>query len=85
MRIFFVCQIKHELFPYNILMNVGAIIKDLRIENHMTQTELALLLYTSQDTISLWERNKSLPDAKSLIKMANIFKVTTDYILGLEK
>lgn len=51
----------------------------------MTQTELALLLYTSQDTISLWERNKSLPDAKSLIKMANIFKVTTDYILGLEK
>ena len=51
----------------------------------MTQTDLALLLYTSQDTISLWERNKSLPDVKSVIKMAYIFGVTTDYILGVEK
>ena len=51
----------------------------------MTQTELASLLYTSQDTISLWETNKSLPDVKSVIKMAAIFAVTTDYILGVEK
>ena len=66
-------------------MNIGAIIKDLRLEKRMTQTDLALLLYTSQDTISLWERNKSLPDVKSVIKMAYIFGVTTDYILGVEK
>ena len=50
----------------------------------MTQNELASLLFTSQDTISLWERNKSLPDVKSVIKMAKIFQVTTDYILGVE-
>lgn len=66
-------------------MNIGEIIKGLRVENKMTQTELALLLFTSQDTVSLWERNKSLPDVKSVIKMASIFKVSTDYILGVEK
>ena len=66
-------------------MSIGEIIKNLRIENKMTQTELALLLFTSQDTISLWERNKSLPDVKSVIRLASIFKVTTDYILGVEK
>lgn len=66
-------------------MNIGEIIKNLRIENGLTQTELASLLFTSQDTISLWERNKSLPDVKSVIKMANIFNVSTDYILGVEK
>lgn len=65
-------------------MNIGDIIRSLRIENNMTQTDLASLLFTSQDTISLWERNKSLPDVKSVIKMASIFKVTTDYILGVE-
>ncbi len=65
-------------------MNIGNIIKSLRIENKMTQTELASLLFTSQDTISLWERNKSLPDIKSIIQMTKIFHVTADYILGLE-
>ena len=66
-------------------MNIGETIKSLRIEKGMTQTELASLLFTSQDTISLWERNKSLPDVKSVIKMALIFNVSTDYILGVEK
>lgn len=66
-------------------MTIGEIIKSLRIENGMTQTKLALLLFTSQDTISLWERGKSLPDVKSVIEMSKIFNVTTDYILGVEK
>lgn len=66
-------------------MNIGEIIKNLRLEKGMTQTELASLLFTSQDTISLWERNKSLPDVKSVIKMSSIFNVSTDYILGVEK
>lgn len=66
-------------------MTIGEIIKNLRIENKMTQTELASLLFTSQDTISLWERNKSLPDIKMLIKMTQIFDVSADYILGIEK
>lgn len=66
-------------------MKIGEIIKALRVEFGLTQTALAQLLYTSQDTISLWERNKSLPDVKSVIEMSKIFGVTTDYILGVEK
>ena len=65
-------------------MNIGNTIKLLRQEKGMTQTELASLLFISQDTVSLWERNKSLPDIKSLIKLSKIFQVSTDYILGLE-
>lgn len=75
----------NEFFSYNKNMNIGEIIKSLRLENKMTQTELASLLFTSQDTISLWERNKSLPDVKSVIKMTQIFGVSADYILGIEK
>ncbi len=51
----------------------------------MTQTQLAEILFLSQDTISLWECNKSLPDIISLIKLSQTFQVSTDYILGLEK
>ncbi len=50
----------------------------------MTQSQLATLLFTSQDTISLWERNKSYPDVKTVIKLTQIFNVSADYILGLE-
>ncbi len=65
-------------------MEIGDIIKSLRIEHKMTQSQLATLLFTSQDTISLWERNKSYPDVKTVIKLTQIFNVSADYILGLE-
>ena len=66
-------------------MNIGENIKSLRLERGMTQTQLAEILFLSQDTISLWECNKSLPDIISLIKLSQTFHVSTDYILGLEK
>lgn len=66
-------------------MEIGKIIKELRIENNMTQSELAKKLFLSQDTISLWELNKSLPGLPTLIELSKIFGVTTDYLLGLEK
>ena len=66
-------------------MSVGKNITQLRKEKNLTQTELAKLLFTSQDTISLWELDKSLPDVLSIIKMTKIFNVTSDYILDIEK
>lgn len=66
-------------------MKIGNIIKELRKEKNMSQTDLAKLLFLSQDTISLWERDKSLPDVNSVVEMSKIFQVTTDYILGLEE
>ena len=75
----------NENISYNICMKIGEIIKDLRKEKKLTQTQLAELLFVSQDTISLWELDKSLPDVVNVVKMAKIFNVSTDYILGLEK
>ena len=66
-------------------MNIGKNIKELRKENGLTQTQLADLLFVSQDTVSLWECGKSLPDVKALIAMTKIFGVSADYILDIEK
>ena len=66
-------------------MNIGKNIKQLRKELNISQTELANLLFISQDTVSLWECGKSYPDIVMLIKLAKIFQVTTDYLLDIEK
>jgi len=66
-------------------MNIGKNIRELRKEKGLTQTELASILCTTQDSISLWELGKSYPDIPTLIKIAEYFDVTTDYILGIEK
>lgn len=66
-------------------MNIGNTIRKLRKEKGMSQKELANLLHFSPDTISLWELNKSLPDAKNIVELCKIFNVSADYLLGLEK
>lgn len=67
------------------MLKIGKIIKELRKDSHLTQTNLAELLNTTQDTISLWELNKSTPDAENIVKLAKYFKVSADYLLGLEE
>lgn len=66
-------------------MNIGKIIKELRLESKMTQTKLAQKLNTTQDTISLWELGKSYPDIFNLVKLSQIFNVSADYLLEIEK
>lgn len=66
-------------------MKIGQTIRDLRKEKGLSQEELAKLLFLSQDTISLWERGKSLPDIVTVVKLTKIFNVTSDYLLGIEK
>ncbi|MBR1925259.1 MAG: helix-turn-helix transcriptional regulator [Clostridia bacterium] len=56
----------------------------LRKEQKLSQTQLAEKLGLSQDTVSLWELDKALPDVLSVIKMAKIFDVTTDEILCVQ-
>lgn len=66
-------------------MNIGKIIRDLRKDKGLTQTQLAEKISTTQDTISLWELGKSYPDIVNLIKLAKFFSVSTDYMLGLKE
>ncbi len=66
------------------MLKIGKIIKELRTESHLTQSDLAGQLNTTQDTISLWELDKSTPDAENIIKLAKLFKVSADYLLGIE-
>ena len=62
---------------------IGIIIKELRKEMGCSQNQLADVLGVTQDSISLWENDKRIPDAQYIITMAKFFDVSTDYLLGL--
>lgn len=57
-------------------------IKQLRTGLEMKQSDLAKRLNVGQNTISNWETGKTEPDTGSLQKMASLFGVSIDYILG---
>lgn len=61
---------------------IGNRIKQLRLENGLTQKEFALLLNLNDSTISLYENGKRIPEHDIIMKIANHYGVTTDWLLG---
>lgn len=65
-------------------LNIGNKLKELRNKIGILQKDLAEQLSHSQQTISLNESNKRQPDYETLKTIAYFFKVSTDYILGID-
>lgn len=68
----------------SISTKIGSVIRELRIKFGYTQNELAKRLYKSESTVRMWELSKSEPDIQTINAMAELFGVSTDYILGNE-
>ena len=65
-------------------MQLGKRIKELRIENNLTQEELAEQLDVSAQAVSKWETNCSYPDITLLPILANMFGVSVDFLLDVD-
>ena len=63
----------------------GIILKTLRVERGLTQAQLGALVGVTKAVVSKYENAQSYPAYDVLIKMAGTFKVTTDFLLGLER
>lgn len=57
-------------------------LKELRKKKGYSQQELAIRLNVVRQTVSKWEKGLSVPDADTLIKMAEIFDVSVNELLG---
>ena len=57
-------------------------LKELRIDNNLSQMQLALKTGLSQSAIAKWELGKTEPTATAIITLAKFFNETTDYLLG---
>lgn len=60
-------------------------LKELRMAQNLNQVELGKILGVSKQCISNWENNNIQPSIDMLVKIAEYFGVTTDYLLGLDK
>lgn len=60
-------------------------IKKLRMNKHLTQTQLAKRLGVGTSIISAYENQDRLPSISMLIKLSYEFNVTIEYLLGLNK
>lgn len=66
------------------MVDFGNTLKTLRMRNNLTQAQLAQKLGLTKSVISAYETGLRLPSYDVLIHISKIFKVTTDYLLGLE-
>ena len=63
-------------------IKIGAIIKKLRAENHITQETLASAMGVTPQAVSRWEAEGGYPDLELLPALADFFAVSTDELLG---
>ena len=59
-------------------------IRPLREQRGMTQEDLATRLGVKYPAVSKWERGMAYPSMNTVIKMAELFQVSMDVVLGLE-
>ena len=64
---------------------IGNRIKEVRERNGLTQSELAKKLGLTRSGVNAWEMGISIPSAQYLIGLSKLFKVSVDYLLGLNE
>lgn len=64
------------------MVRVGKTIANLREEKKLTQKMLAKILNMSPSNISNYENETYWPNLDTISKLADLFNVTTDYLLG---
>ena len=60
-------------------------IRRLRLLRGLNQAQFAKLIGVTKQCVSNWENDNVLPSIEMLLKISDIFKVSTDYLLGREK
>lgn len=63
---------------------LGQRICELRTSLGWSQVELAKRLGVAKQTVSNWENENIQPSIEMLVRLAKLFNITTDYLLGLE-
>ncbi|MCL1821035.1 MAG: helix-turn-helix domain-containing protein, partial [Oscillospiraceae bacterium] len=72
------------LEEHNMLF-IAENLRTLRKGKDLTQEEVAEMLSVSPQSVSKWERGDTLPDITLLPALANLYKVTVDALIGMDK
>ena len=67
------------------MLIIGERIKMLRESHNLSQAALAKRLGITRSSVNAWELGLNVPSTQYIIELSEIFKVSTDYLLGLER
>lgn len=67
------------------MVDFGTKLKELRLKAGLTQKQLADKLWLSKATVSYYEQSLRYPSPEILVKLSDVFHVSTDYLLGIEE
>lgn len=65
-------------------MKIGDRIKELRKEKNFSQSQLAHRIGVSQKAVDYWELGTNEPKASYIVKLAELFEVSADFLLGID-
>lgn len=74
-------EIRYNIIAMDVRETVSKNIIKLRTGAGLTQAEFADKMCYSDKAISKWERNESIPDITVLVRIADFFGVTVDYLV----
>lgn len=60
---------------------IGERLTELRIKNNMTQEEFAEYMSVTRQSVSKWETDKTYPDVEKMIRIAELYNVSLDYLI----
>ena len=64
------------------MLDIGNKIIQLRKQNNLSQSELAKKIGASRTIVGNYERNSNTPSIEILLKIAKVFNVSVDYLIG---
>lgn len=67
------------------MVEFGTRLRQLRKEKNLTQKQLAAQIRVQNSIISFYENGDRLPSPETIKKLAAVFHVSTDYLMGIEK
>lgn len=65
-----------------MILDLSFRLKELRLEKRLRQDQLAALVGLEKSSISMYENDMRQPSYETLVRFADVFNVSTDYLLG---
>ncbi len=63
-------------------MEIKEILKSERTKHNLSQQEVANYLKIKRESYTMYEIGKNVPPTENIIKLAELYKCSTDYLLG---
>lgn len=67
------------------MVHFGQRLKELRLQAGLTQKQLADRIWVSKAAIGNYELSDRKPSPEIIVKLAKVFHVSTDYLLGIDE